>query len=57
MFRCQRPNFFVLLKTWQSANARQVFDNLKQTQTLLSRIQSLLEAPLDVRPGTLIVDE
>jgi quinol monooxygenase YgiN len=53
----QRPNFFVLLEIWVNANARQAFENLVQTQTLLSRIQSLLEAPLDVRPGTLIVGE
>jgi quinol monooxygenase YgiN len=50
----QRPNFFVLLETWMNANARQAFENLGQTQALLNQIQRLLEAPLDVRPGTLI---
>jgi quinol monooxygenase YgiN len=50
----QRPNFFVLLETWMNANARQTFENLAQTQALLAQIQRLLEAPLDVRPGTLI---
>jgi quinol monooxygenase YgiN len=50
----QRPNFFVLLEIWQNANARQAFENLSQTQALLNQIQRLLEAPLDIRPGTLI---
>jgi quinol monooxygenase YgiN len=50
----QRPNFFVLLEIWQNANARQVFENLAQTQALLAQITALLEAPLDVRPGALI---
>jgi quinol monooxygenase YgiN len=53
----QRPNFFVLIEIWPNANARQAFEDVGQTQALLSRIQSLLEAPLDVRPGTLIVGE
>jgi quinol monooxygenase YgiN len=50
----QRPNFFVLLEIWQNANARQAFENLDQTQALLSRIQPLLEVPFDERPGTLV---
>jgi quinol monooxygenase YgiN len=50
----QRPNFFVLLEIWQNANARQAFENLGQTQVLLSRIQPLLECLFDERPGTLI---
>ena len=50
----QRPNFFVLLEIWQNANARQAFENLGRTQTLLGRIQPLLEVPFDERPGTLI---
>ena len=50
----QRPNFFVLLEVWMNANARQVFENLAQTQALLARIQPLLEVPFDERPGTLI---
>ena len=50
----QRPNFFVLLEIWQNANARQVFENLAQTQALLGQIQPLLEVPFDERPGTLI---
>jgi quinol monooxygenase YgiN len=39
----QRPNLFVLLEIWMNANARQAFENLDQTQALLSRIQPLLE--------------
>jgi hypothetical protein len=31
-----------------------MFDSLPQTQALLARITALLEAPLDVRLGTLI---
>ena len=50
----QRPNFFVLLAIWNNAAARQMFDSLPQTQALLARITALLEAPLDVRLGTLI---
>ena len=50
----QRPNFFVLLEIWANANARQVFEDLRQTQVLLGRIQPLLEVPFDERPGTLI---
>jgi quinol monooxygenase YgiN len=50
----QRPNFFVLLEVWMNANARQVFENLAQTQALLAKIQPLLEVPFDERPGTLI---
>ena len=53
----QRPNFFVLLEIWNNAAARQIFEDLPQTQALLARITALLEAPLDVRPGTLIVGE
>ena len=48
---------FVLLEIWANANARQAFESLGLTQALLGRIQALLEAPLDVRPGTLIVGE
>ena len=50
----QRPNFFVLLAIWNNAAARQTFDSLPQTQALLARITALLEAPLDLRLGTLI---
>jgi quinol monooxygenase YgiN len=50
----QRPNFFVLLEIWANANARQIFESLGPTKALLSQITTLLEAPLDVRPGTLI---
>ena len=50
----QRPNFFVLLEIWNNAAARQTFEDLPQTQALLARITALLEAPLDVRLGTLI---
>jgi quinol monooxygenase YgiN len=50
----QRPNFFVLLEIWNNVAARQMFDSLPQTQALLARITALLEAPLDVRLGTLI---
>jgi quinol monooxygenase YgiN len=51
----QRPNFFVLLEIWKNANARIAFE--PKTQALLAQITPLLEAPLDVRPGTLIVGE
>jgi quinol monooxygenase YgiN len=50
----QRPNFFVLLEIWNNATARQTFEDLPQTQALLARITALIEAPLDVRLGTLI---
>ncbi len=50
----QRPNFFVLLEIWQSANARQAFEILPQTKALLAQIQRVLEVPFDERPGTLI---
>jgi len=50
----QRTNFFVLLEIWNNATARQTFEDLPQTQALLARITALLEAPLDVRLGTLI---
>jgi hypothetical protein len=50
----QRPNFFVLLEIWVNANARIAFEDLRQTQALLGRIQPLLEVPFDERPGTLI---
>ena len=51
----QRPNFFVVLEIWKNANARIAFE--PKTQALLAQITPLLEAPLDVRPGTLIVGE
>jgi quinol monooxygenase YgiN len=50
----QRPNFFVLLEIWRNAKARQDFEDLEQITALLAQITPLLEAPLDVRPGTLI---
>jgi len=50
----QRANFFVLLEIWNNAASRQAFENLPQITALLARIQRLPEAPLDVRPGTLI---
>jgi quinol monooxygenase YgiN len=50
----QRPNFFVLLEIRNNAAARQTFEDLPQTQALLARITALLEAPLDLRLGTLI---
>jgi quinol monooxygenase YgiN len=50
----QRPNFFVLLEIWRNAGARQAFEILPQITALMNQITPLLEAPLDVRPGTLI---
>jgi quinol monooxygenase YgiN len=50
----QRSNFFVLLEIWNNAAARQNFENSPPTQALLAQITRLLEAPLDVRLGTLI---
>ena len=50
----QRPNFFVVLEIWNNAAARQAFEILPQITALMDQITPLLEAPLDVRPGTLI---
>jgi quinol monooxygenase YgiN len=50
----QRPNFFVLLEIWRNADARQAFENSAPITALMNQITPLLEAPLDVRPGTLI---
>jgi quinol monooxygenase YgiN len=50
----QRPNFFVLIEIWRDANARQDFEALAPIAALMGQIMPLLEAPLDVRPGTLI---
>ena len=49
-----RRNFFSLVEIWKDANAYQAFLNSDRTQALLARTEPLLEAPLDVRPGTLV---
>ena len=49
----QRPNFYVLISVWKTAAARLTFEST-QAAALLGKIQPLLEAPIDIRPGTLI---
>jgi quinol monooxygenase YgiN len=50
----QRPNFYVLISIWKTAADRLNFESSLQATALLARIQPLLEAPIDIRPGTLI---
>ena len=49
-----RPNFYVLIEIWDSADSRKTFEARPNTQALLDAIQALLGAPFDERPGTLI---
>jgi quinol monooxygenase YgiN len=49
-----RPNFYVLVEIWDSADARQKFENRGNPADLLGAIEQLLEAPFDERQGTLI---
>jgi len=49
-----RPNFYLLIEIWDSADSRKTFEARPKTQALLDAIQPLLEAPFDERPGTLI---
>ena len=49
-----RPNFYSLVEIWQDSASYQAFVNATSTQALLAKIQPLLEAPFDERPGTLV---
>jgi quinol monooxygenase YgiN len=50
----QRNNFYVLISVWETAADRLTFEASAIATTLLGKIQPLLEAPIDIRPGTLI---
>jgi hypothetical protein len=50
----QRSNFYVLISVWETAADRLTFESSAQASALLGKIQPLLEAPIDIRPGTLI---
>ena len=50
----QRRNFYVLISVWNTAADRLTFEGSPQATALLAKIQPLLEAPIDIRPGTLI---
>jgi quinol monooxygenase YgiN len=49
-----RPNFYSLVEIWRDNTSYQNFVNAPSTQALLAKIQPLLEAPFDQRPGTLV---
>ena len=50
----QRDNFYVLISVWETTADRATFEGSAIATTLLGKIQPLLEAPIDIRPGTLI---
>jgi quinol monooxygenase YgiN len=51
----QRRNFYVLISVWETAADRLTFfEGSADAVALLARISPLLEAPIDIRPGTLI---
>jgi len=50
----QRSNFYVLISVWETAADRSNFEGSPKAAALLAKISSLLEAPIDIRPGTLI---
>ena len=50
----QRSNFYVLISVWETAADRQTFESSAKAMGLLAKIQPLLEAPIDIRPGSLI---
>jgi quinol monooxygenase YgiN len=50
----QRSNFYVLISVWEAAADRLTFESSPKATALLTKIQPLLEAPVDIRPGTLI---
>jgi quinol monooxygenase YgiN len=50
----QRRNFYVLISVWKTAADRLTFEGSASAAALLAKIQPLLEAPIDIRPGTLI---
>jgi quinol monooxygenase YgiN len=49
-----RPNFFALFEIWNSAQTFSAFQNSSTTQSILTQLTPLLEAPLDERPGNLL---
>jgi quinol monooxygenase YgiN len=50
----QRDNFYVLISVWETEADRLAFEGSPQAMPLLAKIQQLLEAPIDIRPGSLI---
>jgi quinol monooxygenase YgiN len=50
----QRSNFYVLISVWETAADRLTFESSAKATALLAKIQPLLEAPIDIRPGSLI---
>jgi quinol monooxygenase YgiN len=50
----QRRNFYVLISVWETAADRLTFEGSANATALLAKIQPLLEAPIDIRPGTLV---
>jgi quinol monooxygenase YgiN len=50
----QRESLYVLIEVWQTADYRQTFEGSDKIKALLAKIQPLLGAPFDERPGTLI---
>ena len=50
----QRDNFYVLISVWETEADRLAFESSPQAMPLLVKIQQLLEAPIDIRPGTLV---
>jgi len=54
LHQIDRPNFFALFETWSSAQTFADFQNSSATQAILTQLTTLLEAPLDERPGNLL---
>jgi len=50
----ERANRFVLIELWTNAQAYQDFKNAARTQAIIDRIEPILGAPMDERPGNLI---
>jgi quinol monooxygenase YgiN len=50
----ERSNFYVLISVWETAADRLTFEGSAKATPLLTEISRLLEAPIDIRPGTLI---
>jgi quinol monooxygenase YgiN len=49
-----RANRFDLVELWTNAQAYQDFKNAARTQAIIDRIEPILAAPMDERPGNLI---
>jgi len=49
-----RQNFFALFEIWTNAQTFSAFQNSSTTQSILTQLTPLLEAPLDQRPGNLL---